>query len=89
MPNIEFIELNKLDDLMTITNKTAGVFLETIQGDAGVQIPSVEFMTALRQRCTETGSLLILDEIQCGMGRTGKNFAFQHYKIVPDILTYT
>ena len=87
MPNIEFIELNKLDDLMTITNKTAGVFLETIQGDAGVQIPSPEFMTALRQRCTETGSLLILDEIQCGMGRTGKNFAFQHYKIVPDILT--
>ena len=87
MPNIEFIELNKLDDLMTITNKTAGVFLETIQGDAGVQIPSPEFMTALRQRCTETGSLLILDEIQCGMGRTGKNFAFQHYNIVPDILT--
>ena len=87
LPNIEFIELNKLEDLKTITIKTAGVFLETIQGDAGVQIPSAEFMTALRQRCTETGSLLILDEIQCGLGRTGKNFAFQHYQIIPDILT--
>lgn len=87
LPNIEFIELNRLDSLKTITNKTAGVFLETIQGDAGVQIPSTEFMTALRERCTETGSLLILDEIQCGLGRTGKNFAFEHYGILPDILT--
>ena len=87
LPNIEFIDLNRLDSLKTITNKTAGVFLETIQGDAGVQIPSTEFMTALRERCTETGSLLILDEIQCGLGRTGKNFAFEHYGILPDILT--
>ena len=87
LPNIEFIRLNKVDDLNTITNKTAGVFLETIQGDAGVQIPDAAFMIALRKRCTETGSLLILDEIQCGLGRTGQNFAFEHYKIIPDILT--
>ena len=87
LPNIKFIRLNKVDDLITITNKTAGVFLETIQGDAGVQIPDASFMIALRKRCTETGSLLILDEIQCGLGRTGQNFAFEHYKIIPDILT--
>lgn len=61
--------------------------METIQGDAGVRIPSAEFMKALRQRCNETGALLILDEIQCGMGRTGKLFAFEHYGIVPDVLT--
>tara|TARA_B100000767_G_C19762101_1_gene535645 strand:+ start:1127 stop:2314 length:1188 start_codon:yes stop_codon:yes gene_type:complete len=87
LPNIEFIKLNKFDDLKTITTKTAGVFLETIQGDAGVQIPKARFMTALRERCTEKGSLLILDEIQCGLGRTGQHFAFEHYGIVPDILT--
>lgn len=87
LPNIEFIKLNKFDDLKTITTKTAGVFLETIQGDAGVQIPKAGFMTALRERCTEKGSLLILDEIQCGLGRTGQHFAFEHYGIVPDILT--
>jgi acetylornithine/succinyldiaminopimelate/putrescine aminotransferase len=87
LPGIEFIKLNNFDDLKTITNMTAGVFLETIQGDAGVQIPEAGFMTALRARCTETGSLLILDEIQCGLGRTGQHFAFEHYGIVPDILT--
>ncbi len=61
--------------------------METIQGDAGVRIPSREYMKAVRQRCDETGALLILDEIQCGMGRTGSLFAFEQYDIVPDILT--
>lgn len=61
--------------------------METIQGDAGVRIPSKAFMTALRERCNDTGALLILDEIQCGIGRTGSNFAFEHFDIVPDILT--
>jgi acetylornithine/succinyldiaminopimelate/putrescine aminotransferase len=70
-----------------ISTKTAGVILETIQGDAGVRRPSVTFMKALRQRCDEVGALLILDEIQCGMGRTGRFFAFEHFDIVPDILT--
>lgn len=86
LPMVKFIRLNKLDDLNAITDQTAGVFLETIQGDAGVQIPSKDFMKKLREKCTQTGSLLILDEIQCGMGRTGRNFAFEHFEIVPDIL---
>ena len=61
--------------------------METIQGDAGVRVPTKAYMQALRKRCDETGALLILDEIQCGMGRTGKMFAFEHFGIMPDILT--
>jgi len=87
LPDIEFIELNNIDRLQAITVKTAGVFLETIQGDAGVQIPTLNFMQKLRQKCDETGALLVLDEIQCGLGRTGKTFAFEYFNIVPDILT--
>jgi acetylornithine/N-succinyldiaminopimelate aminotransferase len=86
LPEIYFIRLNHLKDLAKITEHTAGVFLETIQGDAGIRIPTEEFMLALRNRCTEVGALLVLDEIQCGMGRTGKMFAFEHYPIVPDVL---
>ncbi|MGB0917885.1 MAG: aspartate aminotransferase family protein, partial [Flavobacteriales bacterium] len=74
------------DDLLHITEATAAVFLETIQGEAGIQVPSFEYMQALRARCTQVGALLILDEIQCGFGRTGKMFAFEHYDIEPDIL---
>lgn len=87
LPDIQFIEHNDLSSLGRISTKTAGVILETIQGDAGVRRPSVTFMKALRQRCDEVGALLILDEIQCGMGRTGRFFAFEHFDIVPDILT--
>ena len=87
LPDIRFINFNNADDLRFISNKTACVIMETIQGDAGVRIPSKEFMKALRDRCTETGAVLILDEIQCGMGRTGSLFAFQQFNIVPDILT--
>ncbi len=87
LPDVRFIRFNNTDDLVQITERTACVIMETIQGDAGVRIPSTEFMNALRQRCDETGALLILDEIQCGMGRTGKLFAFEHYGIVPDVLT--
>jgi acetylornithine/N-succinyldiaminopimelate aminotransferase len=87
LPDVQFLTHNELTDLSRITEKTAGVILETIQGDAGVRRPSVTFMKALRQRCDEVGALLILDEIQCGMGRTGKFFAFEHFDIVPDILT--
>ncbi len=87
LPDVQFLQLNQLSDLERITEKTAGVILETIQGDAGVRRPSVTFMKALRQRCDEVGAMLILDEIQCGMGRTGKLFAFEHFDIVPDILT--
>ncbi len=87
LPDINFINLNSLEDLERITNRTAGVFLETVQGDAGVRIPEKAFMEALRKRCDEVGALLVFDEIQCGMGRTGKMFAFEHYNCIPDLLT--
>ena len=87
LPEVKFIEFNNPDDIEQVTENTACVIMETVQGDAGVRIPSREYMRALRKRCNETGTLLILDEIQCGMGRTGKLFAFEHFGIVPDILT--
>lgn len=87
LPDVKFIEFNQPQDLRQITSRTACVIMETIQGDAGVRIPAAEYMLALRKRCDETGALLILDEIQCGMGRTGKLFAFEHFGITPDILT--
>jgi len=86
LPGVRFIALNDLEGLAHITSKTAGVFLETVQGDAGIRIPDKAFLIALRARCTETGSLLVLDEIQCGLGRTGTNFAFEQFDIVPDVL---
>ena len=87
LPDVRFITFNKQEDLEYITERTACVIVETVQGDAGVRIPSKKYMTALRKKCTETGALLILDEIQCGMGRTGTMFAFEPYHITPDILT--
>ena len=87
LPDVKFITFNTIPDLQHITTRTACVIMETIQGDAGVRVPSKEFMLALRKRCDETGALLILDEIQCGMGRTGTFFAFEQFNIVPDILT--
>lgn len=87
LPGIKFIDLNDEEQLNQITKFTAGVFIETIQGDAGVRIPDISFMKALRKRCTEVGALLVFDEIQCGLGRTGKMFAFEHFQVVPDLLT--
>lgn len=87
LPDVRFITFNHADELNTITRKTACVIVETIQGDAGVRIPDKQYLKALRKRCDETGALLILDEIQCGMGRTGTLFAFEQFGIVPDILT--
>jgi len=87
LPDVTFINFNSVEDLSIITDKTACVILETIQGDAGVRIPSKEYLKAVRKRCNETGALLILDEIQCGMGRTGTLFAFEQFEIAPDILT--
>lgn len=87
LPDVKFIDFGVERDLEQITNATACVIIETIQGDAGVRIPSKQYMKALRKRCDETATLLILDEIQCGMGRTGTLFAFQQFDIVPDILT--
>lgn len=87
LPDVYFMRLNVFEDLDLITKDVAAVILETVQGDAGVRSASADFMKALRQRCDETGALLILDEIQCGMGRTGTLFAFEQVGIVPDILT--
>lgn len=87
LPDVRFLTFNSEEDLHNITTKTAGVIIETVQGDAGVRVPSHSFLTALRNRCSEVGALLIFDEIQCGMGRTGKLFAFEHFNVVPDILT--
>lgn len=87
LPDVKFIEFNNRNDLDQITERTACVIMETIQGDAGVRIPAKEYLLAVRKKCNDTGALLILDEIQCGMGRTGKLFAFEHFGIVPDILT--
>jgi acetylornithine/succinyldiaminopimelate/putrescine aminotransferase len=87
LPDIRFIEFNNTAELEQITTRTAGVIMETVQGDAGVRVPSAAFMKLLRRRCDETGAMLILDEIQCGMGRTGTLFAFEQFGIVPDILT--
>ena len=87
LPDVSFMDFNSIEDLDLITDRSACVIIETIQGDAGVRIPSRAYMKALRKRCDETGALLILDEIQCGMGRTGTLFAFEQFDIVPDILT--
>lgn len=87
LPDIRFIDFNKKEDLTQITTQTAAVIIETIQGDAGVRIPTKEYMKALRRQCDDTGTLLIMDEIQCGMGRTGTLFAFEQFGIAPDILT--
>lgn len=87
LPDVRFIRFNIEEDLVQISKKTAGVIVETIQGDAGVRIPDFDYMKALRKRCDEVGALLIFDEIQAGMGRTGKMFAFEHFDVVPDVLT--
>jgi acetylornithine/N-succinyldiaminopimelate aminotransferase len=87
LPDVRFLTFNEINELQQITYKTAGVIIEPIQGDAGVRKASTDFLIALRKRCDEVGALLIFDEIQCGLGRSGKNFAFQHSGVVPDILT--
>jgi acetylornithine/N-succinyldiaminopimelate aminotransferase len=86
LPNISFINFNQTTDLEQIDSDTACIILETVQGEAGIRVPDKEYLTTLRKRCTETGTLLILDEIQTGFGRTGRLYAFEHFDIVPDIL---
>ena len=86
LPNINHIEYNCEYCLRHITEKTAAVIVEPVQAEWGVRPPFEDYLNKLRDRCTETGTLLILDEIQTGYGRTGKLFAFEKYGIVPDIL---
>ncbi len=86
LPDVRFITFNSEEDLNLITTKTAGVILETIQGGAGFIQPEKGYLEKVRERCNEVGALLILDEIQPGIGRTGKLFGFQNYNCIPDIL---
>ncbi len=86
LPDISFIEFNNENTLELISNKTACVIIETIQGEAGYIAPQNNFLKKVRAKCDEHNVLLIFDEIQAGMGRTGKMFAFEHYDVVPDIL---
>jgi acetylornithine/succinyldiaminopimelate/putrescine aminotransferase len=86
LPDVRHIRYNNLPDLQDITTRTAAVIVETIQGEAGVRVPENDYLKHLRARCTEVGALLILDEIQCGFGRTGTFWAFEQFGIEPDIL---
>jgi acetylornithine/succinyldiaminopimelate/putrescine aminotransferase len=86
LPDVRMINHGAIPDLEQITTRTAAIILETVQGEAGVRVPDVSYMQALRARCTEVGALLILDEIQTGFGRTGTFWAFEQFGIEPDIL---
>ena len=86
LPDVKSINFNSFEDLQKITSRTAGVLCEVVQGEAGVRLPNPEWLKALRERCTEVGALLIFDEIQTGMGRTGAMFASTKYGITPDVV---
>jgi acetylornithine/N-succinyldiaminopimelate aminotransferase len=86
IPDIRFIEFNNLSDLSKITTKTAAVILETIQGGAGFIEPKNGYLTRVQEKCNELGALLILDEIQPGIGRTGTLFGFENYNCIPDVV---
>ena len=86
LPDVKFIEFNNEEDLSKITTKTACVILETIQGGAGFIEQKNNYLEKVRKQCDAVGALLILDEIQPGIGRTGKLFGFEHYNCIPDIL---
>jgi len=87
LPGVKILPYNDIATLKNISDKTACVIIEPIQGEGGTNVPDKLFLKALEKRCKETGALLILDEIQTGFGRTGKIFAFEHFGITPDIMT--
>jgi acetylornithine aminotransferase/acetylornithine/N-succinyldiaminopimelate aminotransferase len=88
MPDVTFVDFNNVADLeRKFDSSVAAVMLETIQGEGGVQPVAQEFLTATRALTKDSGALLILDEIQCGLGRTSQWFAYQHYGITPDMVT--
>jgi acetylornithine/N-succinyldiaminopimelate aminotransferase len=86
LPDISFLDHNETAQLSAISERTACVIVEPVRGESGYIASDGAFLNALRKRCDETGSLLIFDEIQCGMGRTGSMFAFEQYDVTPDIL---
>ena len=88
MPGVEFVRFNDVEDLRAkFSSKVCGICIEAIQGEGGICQASQEFLAAARELCDSTGALLLADEIQSGMGRTGEWFAYQHYGILPDITT--
>ncbi len=87
LPNVLFLPFNRTDTLRKIDASVAAVIIEPIQGEGGMRIPDASFLPALRARCSEVGALLIFDEVQTGLGRTGRLFAMEHWNVVPDILT--
>ncbi|MFN2439924.1 MAG: aspartate aminotransferase family protein [Chitinophagaceae bacterium] len=86
LPGVQHLNYNSFDDLDFITDQTACVFAETVQAEAGIVVPQNGWLPALQKRCTDTGTLLILDEVQAGFGRSGLLWGFQHFNIEPDIL---
>jgi acetylornithine/N-succinyldiaminopimelate aminotransferase len=86
LPDVKILLTDSIGELDKISESTACVVIETLRGESGAEENSIEFLMALRKKCTDTGALLIFDEIQCGMGRTGKIWAFEHYNVIPDIL---
>lgn len=86
LPEVDLLHFNRVEDLVHITEETACVIVEPVQGEAGVILPAGNFLQELRQRCDETGAMLVFDEVQTGFGRTGRMFAFEKFGVVPDIL---
>ena len=86
LPEVKFLNYNSFNDINLITEKTACVLIEPVQGEAGIRLPEENYLTKLSERCNEVGALLIFDEIQTGFGRIGKLFAFEEYNVVPDIM---
>lgn len=88
IPNIKFAEFNNLDSVKALfSDKTCAVIMETIQGEGGIYPATEEFIKGVRALCDEHDALLMLDEIQCGMGRSGEMFAWQGYGVKPDVMT--
>ena len=88
IPEVEFIIYNSIEDIDKIDNKTSCVIVEAIQGSAGFILPEKDYLKKLKIKCKEVGALLILDEIQTGIGRTGKLFGFENFDCIPDVLVY-
>jgi acetylornithine/N-succinyldiaminopimelate aminotransferase len=87
LPDVRFLTFNDFKDLSKITERSACVIVESVQAEAGIILPAPDYLKMLKQRCVETGTFLILDDVQMGFGRTGKLFSFENYDFVPDILT--
>ena len=88
MPGVEFVQFNNVEDLRKkFSTEVCGICIEVLQGEGGINAVSKEFFSAARELCDSTGALLLADEIQSGMGRTGEWLAYQHYGILPDVTT--